>query len=81
MHYIADTAVMDVTDEVTLGGGFTPSLPGPVPANLAAAALQRHPGNQFPAVVPGHHVPLPPFQTRLTNATQNPANYRTDPAL
>ena len=76
MHYIDDLALLDVTDEVMLGGNVSPRLEGPTPRALVHRLVGAGQNlNPQPGPVPQGHAGVPPLYTSRTVASMNAANY------
>ncbi|OSX58440.1 hypothetical protein POSPLADRAFT_1067476 [Postia placenta MAD-698-R-SB12] len=76
MHYIDDMALLDVTDEVRLGGNVSPQLSGPAPRGLVHNLVGAgHLLLQPPGPVPQGHPGVPPRHTRRNAASRNVNNY------
>ena len=76
MHYIDDLALLDVSDEVMLGGNVSPHLDGPTPRALVHLLVGAgHNLNPPPGPVPQGHPGVPPKYTSRTVASMNAANY------
>jgi hypothetical protein len=71
MHYIYHLQDMDVTNQLQLGGAFSPALRGLTPTALVPARI----------LVPGPVIPGPsfvrPVHTRPSAMANDPNNYRT----
>ncbi|TCD64271.1 hypothetical protein EIP91_004310 [Steccherinum ochraceum] len=76
MHYIDDLALLDVSQEVMLGGNVSTHLTGPAPRELVHRLVGAGQNlNPPPVPVPQGHPGLPPVNTSRTVASINPVNY------
>ena len=76
IHFISDLNLLDVSEEVILGGHAAQVLGGPAPRQLVHNLMLAGANPLAAAVaVPQGHPGIPPFATRRNQNTQNAVNY------
>ncbi|EJF66302.1 hypothetical protein BD309DRAFT_1078627 [Dichomitus squalens] len=76
LHYIHDMNLMDVSNEVKLGGHLAQRLVGPAPRNLVHRLVGNGHNLSAPLQpVPQGHPGVPPLYTTPSPAAMNVANY------